>query len=159
RCGGRGKVARSQSLSADTGARLMTTIAEAAFDYATRRKWKPVPIGRKTKKPIGKGWQKRPFDPTQFDGNTQNVGIQLGEVSFGLIDVDLDAMSAIGFAPEFLPPTDAIFGRRSKPCSHQLYVSDLYKTEKRAVIQYAQFINGRAGQMIVELRIGGDSKG
>jgi hypothetical protein len=131
-----------------------TTIADAAIAYHARR-WKPVPVSRKTKKPIGKGWQTRAFDPAQFTGNAQNVAVQLGEVSGGLVDVDLDSMAAIRFTHEFLPATDAVFGRRSKPCSHQLYVSDLYKTEPRAAIQYAQFVNGRAGQMIVELRVGG----
>src|SRR5262249_22454924 len=90
------------------------TIAAAALDYHARG-WKRVPIGRKTKKPIGTGWQKRPFDPAQFNGNAQNVGIQLGAVSGGLADVDLDTRAAIGFAPEFLPSTNAIFGHRSKP--------------------------------------------
>jgi P4 family phage/plasmid primase-like protien len=137
----------------------MTTIAEAALDYHNLRKWKPVPVSRKTKKPIGAGWQKRPFNPAQFNGNSQNVGIQLGEVSGGLVDVDLDSQTAIGLAPEFLPTTNAMFGRRSKPCSHQLYVCDLYKTEKSAVIQYAQYLNGKRGAMIVEIRIGGDGKG
>jgi predicted P-loop ATPase len=136
----------------------MTTIAEAARAYHERG-WKPVPISRKTKRPINKEWQKRPYDPAQFNGSAQNVGIQLGAVSGGLVDVDLDCMDAIGFAPEFLPATNAIFGRRSKPCSHQLYVSDLYKTEKHAVIQYRQYRNGQAGAMIVELRIGGSGKG
>jgi len=143
---------------------MSPTIAEAALDYHNRRKWKPVPINRRTKKPIGKEWQKTPFNPAQFNGNAQNVGIQFGAVSGGLADIDLDSKAAIGFAPEFLPATDAVFGRRSKPCSHQLYVTDLYKTEKRAVIQYAQWMkNGHgklvAGQMVVELRIGGDGKG
>src|SRR5215471_3729947 len=142
----------------------MTTIAEAALDYHTRRKWKPVPVNRKTKKPIGNDWQKRPFNPNQFDANAQNVGIQFGEVSGGLADVDLDSKAAIGLAPDFLPATNAEFGRRSKPCSHRLYVTDLYKTEKRAVIQYAQYQkngNGKLvrGQMIVELRIGGTGLG
>src|SRR5215471_16552758 len=118
------------------------TIAEAARAYHERG-WKPVPISRKTKRPISKEWQKRPYDPAQFNGNAQNVGLQLGEVSGGLADVDLDAMAAIGFAPEFLPVTGAIFGHRSKPCSHQLYTSDLYKSETRAVIQYKQFLNGQ----------------
>jgi hypothetical protein len=130
-------------------------IADAAVAYA-KRGWKPVPVHRKTKKPVDKGWQKRPFDPAQFDGNSLNVAVQLGEVSGGLVDVDLDSALAIGFAPEFLPPTDAIFGRRSKPCSHQLYVSDLCKSEKRAAIQFKERNNG---PVIVELRIGGDSKG
>jgi hypothetical protein len=35
------------------------TIADAALAYA-KRGWRPVPLGRKSKKPIGKGWQKRP---------------------------------------------------------------------------------------------------
>ena len=142
----------------------MTTIAEAALDYHTRRKWKPVPVNRRTKKAIGKDWQKQPFNPAQFNGNAQNVGIQFGAVSGGLADVDLDSKAAIGLAPKFLPATDAVFGRKSKPCSHQLYVCDLYKTEKRAAIQYALHMpNGHGkivrGQMIVELRIGGDGKG
>jgi hypothetical protein len=138
---------------------MSPTIAEAALDYHTRRKWKPVPISRKTKKPIGKKWQERPYDPAQFDGNSQNVGIQLGEVSGGLADVDLDSRAAIGFASEFLPATGAVFGRRSKPCSHQLYISDLCRIDKRATIQYASYLNGTRRQMIVELRIGGDGKG
>jgi hypothetical protein len=118
-----------------------------------------VPIGRKSKKPTDKGWQKRPFDPAQFNGNAQNVAVQLGAASGGLTDVDLDCMDAIGFATDFLPATDAIFGRRSKPCSHQLYVCDLHRTEDAAVIPYAEFTAGRAGQMIVELRIGANGKG
>ena len=142
----------------------MPTIADAALDYHTRRKWKPVPMNRRTKRPIGNDWQKRPFNPNQFNGNSQNVGIQFGEVSGGLVDTDLDSKEAIGLAPEFLPATDAVFGRKSKPCSHQFYVSDLYKTEKRAAIQYAQWMkNGHGklvqGQMIVELRIGGNVNG
>ena len=129
-------------------------IADAALDYARRRGWKPVPVHRKTKKPVDKGWQKRSFDPAQFDGNSLNVAVQLGEVSGGLVDIDLDNMLAIGLAPEFLPPTDAIFGRRSKPCSHQLYLSDLCSSEKRAAIQFKDF----SGAVIVELRIGANGK-
>jgi hypothetical protein len=118
------------------------TIAAAAIDYA-RRGWKPVPIGRKSKKPTDKGWQNRPFDPAHFNGNAQNVAVQLGAISNGLADVDLDCTDAIGFALEFLPATGAIFGRRSKPC----------------FIPYAEFTGGKAGEMIVELRIGANGKG
>src|SRR5262249_7903614 len=96
-------------------------IADAAIAYS-KRGWKPVPIGRKSKRPTEKEWQQRPFNPAQFNGNSQNVAVQLGAVSGGLCDVDLDSMLAIGLAPEFLPPTGAVFGHRSKPCSHQLYV-------------------------------------
>jgi hypothetical protein len=135
------------------GVARATTIEATALAYA-RRGWKPVPVGRKTKKPIGKGWQTRPFAPAQFDGNAQNIAVQLGAVSGGLTDIDLDCSDAIGFAPGFLPATEAIFGRRSKPCSHQLYVTDLYQIENSAVLKF----EGPAG-VIVELRIGGNGKG
>ncbi len=133
---------------------MTQTIADAAITYA-KRGWKPVPVRRKDKKPIDKGWQKRPYAPEQFNGNSQNVAIQLGETSGGLVDVDLDSTLAIGFAPEFLPATGAIFGHRSKPCSHQLYISDLYKTEKGAALQYKD----KSGSTIVELRVGANGKG
>ena len=130
------------------------TIAAAALAYA-KRGWKPVPIHRKTKKPIDKGWQKRPYDPAQFNGNSQNVAIQLGAISGGLVDVDLNSRLAIGLSQEFLPATGAIFGHRSKPCSHQLYVSDLHTDEKRAAIQ---FKDKKTGATIVELRVGANDK-
>jgi hypothetical protein len=131
-----------------SAARTPTTAA-AAFAYHARG-WKPVPVSRKTKKPIGNAWQQTPFAPEQVNGNAQNVGIQLGAVSGGLVDIDLDSQLAIGLAPHFLPPTAAVFGRHSKACSHQLYISDLHETEKRAAIR---FQNGTG--TIVEVRIGG----
>jgi hypothetical protein len=44
----------------------------AALDYATRG-WKPVPVSRKTKKPIGRKWQKEPFNARQFKGQWSPV--------------------------------------------------------------------------------------
>ncbi len=128
------------------------TIADAALGYVARG-WKPVPVSRKTKKPIEKGWQTRPFAPSQFAGNAQNVAVQLGPVSGDLVDVDLDAIDAIGLATEFLPETDAIFGRRSKPLSHQFYRAE-FNGERRAAIQFKH-----QGAVLVELRIGADGKG
>jgi predicted P-loop ATPase len=129
------------------------TIADVALDYS-KRGWKPVPVSRNSKRPIGKQWQNEPFSAAQFDGNKINVGVQFGSVSGGLVDVDLDSMTAVTLAQHFLPQTAATFGRCSKPCSHQLYISDLCKTEKRAAIQFEY-----ADDMIVELRIGGAGKG
>src|SRR5262249_8116072 len=131
------------------------TVAEAAVAYAARG-WKPVPINRKSKKPIGKAWQKQPYCPSQFNGSAQNVAVQLGGASAGLVDVDLDSITAIGLAPQFLPDTGAIFGRAAKPASHQLYFTDdLHRTEKAVVIQFKD----AAGGVIVELRTGGGDKG
>jgi hypothetical protein len=47
--------------------------------------------------------------------------VQLGPKSGGLCDVDLDCTEAVVLAPAFLPPTHAVFGRKSKPRSHYLY--------------------------------------
>ena len=74
---------------------MSETVEHAAVSYAARG-WKPVPLSRKTKKPIGKDWQKRPFDRAQFNGNAQNIAVQLGAASGGLCDVDLDSQRAIG---------------------------------------------------------------
>src|SRR5262245_4415797 len=137
---------------------MIETVETAALAYA-KRGWKPVPVSRKTKKPIGTDWQTRAFDVRQFNGNAQNVGIQLGEASKGLADVDLDCREAIGLALEFLPSTPSIFGHRSRPMSHMLFVSDLYKTETKAALQYKEIIGGKQGPMIVELRVGGNGKG
>ena len=136
----------------------MNTVADAAAQYHGRG-WKPVPINRKTKKPIGKSWQNTPYDPTQFNGNGQNVGVQLGAVSSGLVDVDLDEIAAVGLAPEFLPATGAIFGRNSKPCSHQLYLCDDLCNGEKAAIQFRRYVDGKKAGVIVELRTGSDGKG
>ena len=50
-----------------------------------------------------------------FNGEPQNVGVQMGAVSNGLTDVDLDCAEAIALAPRFLPSTPAVFGRQGKP--------------------------------------------
>jgi hypothetical protein len=56
-----------------------------------------------------------------FDGQS-NIGILLGEASKGLVDVDLDCEQAILLAPHFfLPETERIHGRKSKPNSHFWY--------------------------------------
>jgi hypothetical protein len=136
------------------------TIADAAAQYHDVRGWKPVPVGRQSKKPIGSGWQNCAYTPTQFDANAQNVGIQMGVVSGNLVDVDLDCAAALTLCDHFLPETGAIFGRRSKPRSHHLFISeDLVSTARTAVISYPEYCGGKQAQMLVELRIGGDGKG
>ena len=129
------------------------SIADAANDYF-KRGWKPVPISLKTKRPVGMEWQKRPFSPEQFNGKARNVGIQFSPVSGNLVDVDLDSKLVIDLASYFLPDTNAIFGRQSKPASHRFYIADFSGEGKKAAIQ---FKDGDA--MIVELRIGAGGKG
>ena len=127
------------------------TIAEIAEAYHARG-FKPchsIAAARAT----AQSWQKKPYDPRQFNGNAQNISLQMGEVSRGLTDIDCDAAEAVRLAPFFLPSTPAVYGRNSKPCSHWLYITDLWRTEKKAVIPFEDH------GMLVELRCGGGGKG
>jgi hypothetical protein len=113
-----------------------------------RRGWAPVPIPAHEKAPRIRGWPSlRITDlnaPHYFTGD-QNIGIILGNASNGLTDVDLDCLEAIELASLFLPPTDAIFGRVSKPRSHRLYrVEGAAPTLKLS--------DPTSGGMILELR-------
>ena len=101
---------------------------KAAFVY-TARKWNPIPLPFKAKKPTGNEWQKRVIGeadlPQCFNGKQQNVGVVLGPTSNGLTDIDLDCREAVELASHTLPKTDAIFGRASAPASHRLYRTTL----------------------------------
>jgi Bifunctional DNA primase/polymerase, N-terminal/AAA domain len=140
------------------------TPLEFALEYIARG-WAPIPIPHKSKAPLDQGWPgwriTKDTAHQWFNGEAQNVGVQLGEVSGGLADVDLDSIEAVRAGSYFLQQT-LCFGRASKPRSHWLYQSELWKTEDRATIPF-KFVTGagkdRKEQMILELRIGGGGKG
>lgn len=92
----------------------------------------PIPVPPKTKAPAMVKWQNLRLTagdlPKHFtkDGN---IGVLNGEPSGGLIDVDLDDVTALEVADALLPPTMCIFGRKSTPRSHRMYrVIDLLET-------------------------------
>ena len=135
----------------------MSTL-DIARQYLSRG-WKPVPIARGDKGPKGPGatgWGKKKVTlanvAKHFNGADQNVGVQFGEVSGGLRDVDLDCPEAVKLAARLLPPTDAIFGRASKPASHYLYVTPT--ADAKASKQFRDADN----KVMVELRMGGGGK-
>jgi hypothetical protein len=98
-----------------------------------------------------KDWQNRNIvqldQVEQLFSHPRNVGVLLGEKSANLVDVDLDCLEAIDWAPEFLPPTPWKSGRASKPGSHYFYqtVGAVGRIELRDPL---------TGKMIVELRTG-----
>jgi hypothetical protein len=84
--------------------------------------WGTVKLRYRDKKPFEKEWQTRPYrDAAAFARHPGNLGVQLGQASGGLVDVDLDCQEAVELAPQHLPFTPARFGRASKPRSHWLY--------------------------------------
>ena len=130
-----------------------------------KRGWAPVPVPRRKKGPTNQGWQKLQItrdNVERYFGDLINVGVKLGRASGGLTDVDLDCSEAIALAPYLLPETHAKFGRKSKPGSHWLYLSDLCETEQRAVIKFTEpraLARGSEPATLVELRIGAGDKG
>src|SRR5262249_22974295 len=122
--------------------------AEWAAQYAARG-WKPIPIPRGTKGPRDEDWPKLNYDPAR-DFNGMNIGVQLGPVSGGLTDIDLDCVEAVALAPYFLPQTNAIFGRKSKPRSHWFYITDDPDHEKATIK-----LTDDNKKAIIELRMGG----
>ena len=139
----------------------------AARRYITERKWKPLPVSRGNKGPRAKGWPEWQIGNTDeyiaehFDIPLPNVAIQMGVMSGGLTDIDLDCQEAVQLASQFdfLPKTAAVFGRASKRHSHHLYVTTLHETERRATIQYKENKELNAEEaMLVELRCGGGGK-
>jgi hypothetical protein len=79
----------------------------AARDY-TNRGWSVVPVPHGEKGPKLDGWQNLRIKAGEVDEyfvGTSNIGIQLGEASGGLADVDLDCPEAVSIGPAFLSPT------------------------------------------------------
>jgi hypothetical protein len=136
---------------------------QVALGYIARG-WNPLPLSRKTKKPIGSKWQWRIITAKTaaryFNGAAINIGVQFGPNSGGLTDTDLDCREAVNVADLLLPNTNASFGRKSKKRSHRLYVTDLADHIENACLQFHDVdgAKGKPGTMLLELRIGGINK-
>jgi hypothetical protein len=125
------------------------TLLDQALEYAGRG-WRTVPIPPGQKGATIKGWPDRQFEITDFD-NGGNVAIRVGRHSGNLADCDLDCEEAIELAPLYLPETNAIFGRKSKPRSHYLYLA--------AGASFEAFVDPIAQQTLLELRADGRDGG
>jgi hypothetical protein len=120
------------------------------------RGWTVVPIPAGRKGPAEEGWQHLRIS---LDGVAQhfsagcNIGGILGQAAGELVDVDLDCPEALALADQYLPPTQAIFGRRAKPKSHQLYIAP-----GAAFETFADPL-GASKNMLLELRAAGRDGG
>ena len=125
------------------GSRAESSTSTQAALEAMRRGYQPVPIRDGGKKPHGSGWPHHVWESeeqviTSFEKWSQEgasgVGIALGKVSGGLVDVDLDNRHAIRFKDYFLPQTAMRHGRPSNRHSHFWYrvkdISDLPGTRR-----------------------------
>jgi hypothetical protein len=127
-----------------------------------KRGWKPVrlKLGKDGKHPKGMAWQKKAVTEANvdsiFNSMNMNVGVQFGAVSKWLCDQDCDSAEAIELAPYFPPPTQSIYGRKSKPRAHYIY----YITDPENVPPKAWFKHtDHTKECIGEFRFGGGGKG
>jgi Bifunctional DNA primase/polymerase, N-terminal len=99
--------------------------ARAAARLYLERGYAIVPVPHRVKGPRVLGWPDLRFAEDEIDAtfpDPSNIAILTGVASAGLIVVDHDVPEALQLAPQFLPPTGMIHGRRSKPRSNWWYV-------------------------------------
>jgi hypothetical protein len=109
---------------------------------------KCIPAGEKG--PRDKGWPDLKPTAAELDRHISrggNIGVRLGASSGRLVDADLDCPEALRLQDIYLPATNAVFGRPSKPRSHRLYVAC-------GAVKQA-FADPTDGTMLVELRADG----
>ncbi len=121
------------------------------------RGWTITPVRAGDKRPVRDGWQKERLSAEELrpyfaPGANCNIGLLTGTPSGHVIDTDYDDHGAIIAGAFFMPPTEAVFGRASKPRSHALYISNCQTTTfADPLINTAS--DGRA--MLLELRADG----
>jgi putative DNA primase/helicase len=102
----------------------MKTSIKGAAQRFIRAGYSAIPVPKGRKKPSRRAWQKLRIGEDQVDEffvGPMNVGLLPGKPSGGVIDVDIDSPEAAAIADLFLPATEMVHGRRSKPASHRWY--------------------------------------
>jgi hypothetical protein len=78
-------------------------------------------IRSEEKRPTYKGWNRYSLEPEDFrDGD--NIGLQAGTLSGGLVCLELDHADVLQLADRYLPATGMVEGRPGKPRSHRWFV-------------------------------------
>lgn len=128
------------------------TPRELALRYTVKYGMCVVPVPYLSKGPKTPGWPDLRLGvediPDYFNGKQQNIGAIMGTAQPGCepyVDVDLDCTEAARLAPYFLPPTSAVFGRKSRPRSHYLYTCPEPPT-------YVEFVDPVDGEGLLEVR-------
>ncbi len=130
----------------------MNVIAEAAHDLLSAG-FSPIPVPPRSKNPNRDGWQNERWTAAdvseQFLPNL-NIGVHLGKNGNNRLDVDCDCPEAIQLAPAFLPRTNFVHGRPSRPRSHFWYVGDPVPEHKKFEVNGESLLELRAvGQTVV----------
>lgn len=124
------------------------------LSWVRKHGFKPVPLHPESKAALSREYTDPNYRPPNDDfwkSRDYGIGVATGPLHSGPVDVDLDCPEAVAMAARFLPPTQAIFGRASKPRSHYLYVVDSATCAKIA-FQDAKPDAKANAETLVELR-------
>jgi hypothetical protein len=100
---------------------MVTAARDWAREYRGRG-WAVCRLKAGEKRPTYRGWNLRSLEPEEFrDGD--NVGVQTGPLSGGLVLADLDHPDTLAVADKYLPPTGTVDGRDGKPASHRWFLA------------------------------------
>jgi len=117
----------------------------AELEKLLHRGFHPIPVPLGQKKPVIPDWQHLDVTLANYRDHfrsVSNIGLLLRE---DFADADLDSREALVLADAFLPQTNCIWGRPSKPRSHRLY-------RLTGATRHRAFLQG--DDMVVELRHG-----
>jgi Family of unknown function (DUF5906) len=114
-------MARQPSASTTSSSLVLQTVT-----WATKHGFRPIPLTKGSKAAAHKDYQNEDYScpPEFWHSGDYGVGLLLGPNRNGPVDIDLDCPEAVRLAPYLLPPTDAVFGRKSKLRSHFIYIPD-----------------------------------
>ncbi len=147
---------KSASPSSDkTSAKTRETTADLAREYR-KRGLQPVPIPKGSKGPRDEGWPHLEVTEGNIDRlftAGQNIGIQLGKRSGGLVDVDLDCAEG-GGAGAAHPAIHTCGIRPEVETEVALFLHRPRRDGSQGTVQF----KGPKQDMLVELRIGGGDK-
>lgn len=132
-----------------SGARASSDAVFQTLKWARKQGFKPVPLRKQSKASLDEKYVEQGYTPPPdsfWSERDIGIGVLTGPKSGGPVDTDIDCPEAQFFAERFLPPTPAIFGRKSKPRSHFLYRVETEEFAKRA------FIDPISRSCIIELR-------
>jgi hypothetical protein len=113
------------------------------------RGFSPIPVPFGEKGPKKQDWQHlrmKAEEVGEYFKGKSNIGLILG--IDGLADVDLDCAEALRIADHFLPGTDMVFGRKSRPRSHRLYSLDKPIPSRK----FLDPLKDKGGSTLLELR-------
>jgi len=120
-------------MSAETQPKSTDAVIQT-LKWMRKQGFKPVALHKASKASVDRNYVDPKYDPSDDLWLKRDLGIGAvtGPKAGGPTDVDLDCDEAVFFAKCFLPPTSAIFGRKSKPRSHYLYRPEIEELAKKA---------------------------